>query len=41
VNQHNINQLKKVNSVVFPVTYNEKFYKDVVAAGELAKLGAK
>lgn len=23
---------------VFPVSYNEKFYKDVVNAGELAKL---
>jgi ribosomal protein S18 acetylase RimI-like enzyme len=28
----------KVNSVVFPVVYHDKFYKDVLEAGELAKL---
>ena len=39
VTHHNIKQLKRVNQVVFPVSYNEKFYKDVVIAGELAKLG--
>jgi hypothetical protein len=39
VTQHNIMQLKKVNSVVFPVSYNDKFYKDVVNVGDLAKLG--
>ncbi|XP_050316346.1 probable N-acetyltransferase san [Anthonomus grandis grandis] len=38
VTPHNIKQLKKLNSVVFPVSYNEKFYKDVLEAGELAKL---
>ncbi|KXJ25217.1 N-alpha-acetyltransferase 50 [Exaiptasia diaphana] len=38
VTVHNIKQLKKLNSVVFPVTYNEKFYKDVLEGGELAKL---
>lgn len=35
---HNIKQLKLLNQVVFPVSYNEKFYKDVLEAGELAKL---
>jgi len=30
--------LKKLNQVVFPVTYNDKFYKDVLEVGELAKL---
>jgi N-alpha-acetyltransferase 50 len=39
VTQHNIRQLKKLNQVVFPVSYNDKFYKDVLEAGELAKLG--
>lgn len=39
VTPHNIKQLKKLNTVVFPVTYNEKFYKDVLEVGELAKLG--
>lgn len=38
VTQHNINLLKRLNQVVFPVTYNDKFYQDVVKAGELAKL---
>lgn len=38
VTPHNIKQLKLLNEVVFPVSYNEKFYKDVLEAGELAKL---
>ncbi|CAG9101061.1 hypothetical protein JYU34_013459 [Plutella xylostella] len=38
VTQHNIKQLKKLNTVVFPVSYNDKFYKDVLEAGEMAKL---
>lgn len=38
VTPHNIKQLKKLNSVVFPVSYNDKFYIDVLEAGELAKL---
>lgn len=38
VTQHNIKQLKKLNSVVFPVAYNDKFYRDILDVGELAKL---
>lgn len=38
VTQHNIKQLKTLNTVVFPVSYNDKFYIDVLEAGELAKL---
>ncbi|XP_041373161.1 N-alpha-acetyltransferase 50-like isoform X2 [Gigantopelta aegis] len=38
ITQHNIKQLKRLNQVVFPVTYNDKFYKDVLEVGELAKL---
>ena len=41
VTVHNIKQLKRVNRVVFPVSYNDKFYKDVLEVGELAKLGTK
>jgi hypothetical protein len=37
--QHNLKQLKILNRDVFPVTYNEKFYKDLLDAGELCKLG--
>lgn len=39
VTPHNIKQLKRLNTVVFPVSYNERFYKDVLEVGELAKLG--
>ncbi|KAJ8887964.1 hypothetical protein PR048_007448 [Dryococelus australis] len=39
VTPHNIKQLKRLNQVIFPVSYNDKFYKDVLEAGELAKLG--
>ncbi|XP_074605016.1 putative N-acetyltransferase san [Brevipalpus obovatus] len=35
---HNLRLLKRLNQVVFPVVYNDKFYKDVLEAGELAKL---
>lgn len=38
VTPHNIKQLKIINQVVFPVCYNDKFYKDVLEAGQLAKL---
>lgn len=38
VTQHNIKVLKKINQVVFPVVYHDNFYKDVLEAGELAKL---
>lgn len=38
ITQHNLKQLKRLNQVVFPVTYNDKFYKDVLEVGELAKL---
>ncbi len=38
VTPHNIKQLKRLNQVVFPVSYNDKFYKDVLEVGDLAKL---
>ncbi|KAF4024960.1 hypothetical protein G4228_016899 [Cervus hanglu yarkandensis] len=38
VTPHNIKQLKRLNQVVFPVSYNDKFYKDVLEVGQLAKL---
>jgi len=38
VTPHNIKLLRKVNTVVFPVSYHDKFYKDVLESGELAKL---
>ena len=39
ITQHNIKQLKKLNQIIFPVSYNDKFYKDVLEVGQLAKLG--
>jgi hypothetical protein len=39
--QHNLKQLKVLNRDVFPVAYNEKFYKDLLGAGELCKLGRR
>ncbi|KAI1716216.1 acetyltransferase (GNAT) family domain-containing protein [Ditylenchus destructor] len=38
VSRHNVMQLKRLNMSVFPVSYNDKFYKEVVTAGDLAKL---
>uniref|UniRef100_A0A1I7XVQ3 N-terminal methionine N(alpha)-acetyltransferase NatE n=1 Tax=Heterorhabditis bacteriophora TaxID=37862 RepID=A0A1I7XVQ3_HETBA len=38
ITHHNVLQLKRLNEAVFPVTYNDKFYTEVVTAGELAKL---
>eukprot|EP00095_Tigriopus_kingsejongensis_P011568 maker-scaffold1091_size63258-snap-gene-0.12 protein:Tk11568 transcript:maker-scaffold1091_size63258-snap-gene-0.12-mRNA-1 annotation:"N-acetyltransferase " len=38
ITPHNLKLLKKVNAVVFPVVYHDKFYKDVLEAGDLAKL---
>ena len=38
---HNLKQLKKLNQIVFPVSYNDKFYKDILEIGPLAKLGNK
>lgn len=38
--QHNLKQLKILHRDIFPVSYNEKFYKDLLDAGELCKLGS-
>ncbi|KAI9003877.1 N-alpha-acetyltransferase 50, NatE catalytic subunit-like protein [Hyaloraphidium curvatum] len=35
---NNLKQLQTINSVVFPVRYGDKFYKDALEAGEFAKL---
>jgi hypothetical protein len=36
----NIGVLKKLNTVLFPVPYSDKFYKESLTVGELAKLGS-
>ncbi|XP_065197644.1 N-alpha-acetyltransferase 50-like [Sycon ciliatum] len=38
ITPHNIKQLKKLNSVIFPVFYNDKFYRNVLEQGEFSKL---
>lgn len=38
VTPHNLKQLEKINTFVFPVSYNNKFYLDILESGELAKL---
>eukprot|EP00897_Mesotaenium_endlicherianum_P003622 jgi/Mesen1/3288/ME000191S02429 len=38
VRDKNVMQLRKINAALFPVSYQEKFYKDAVLAGEYAKL---
>ncbi|CAG8511781.1 16297_t:CDS:2 [Cetraspora pellucida] len=38
VTNNNLGQLKRLNIVLFPVSYSEKFYKDVLEVGEFAKL---
>ncbi|PAV60242.1 hypothetical protein WR25_07118 [Diploscapter pachys] len=37
ITHHNVLQLRRLNQAVFPVTYNDKFYTEVISAGELAK----
>lgn len=38
ITKHNIRLMRRLNQSIFPVNYNDKFYKDVLEAGELAKL---
>lgn len=38
ITYHNIKQLKRLNQYIFPISYNDKFYKDVLEVGDLAKL---
>jgi len=40
VRDKNVMQLKKLNSVLFPVRYNDKYYADGIASGEFTKLGS-
>jgi len=35
----NIGILKRLNKVLFPVPYSDKFYKESLTVGELAKYG--
>lgn len=38
ITPNNINQLRRLNTVLFPVRYKDRFYKDALSAGELCKM---
>eukprot|EP00268_Persea_americana_P059598 TRINITY_DN7336_c0_g1_i2.p1 TRINITY_DN7336_c0_g1~~TRINITY_DN7336_c0_g1_i2.p1 ORF type:complete len:140 (+),score=6.77 TRINITY_DN7336_c0_g1_i2:152-571(+) len=38
VRDKNVMQLKKLNTALFPVRYNEKYYADALSSGEFTKL---
>ncbi|KAG0222299.1 hypothetical protein BGW41_006074 [Actinomortierella wolfii] len=40
VTPNNLGQLKRLNSVIFPIAYQPSFYKEVLEVGEFAKIGA-
>lgn len=38
ITKHNVRLLKRLNQAIFPVSYNERFYKDMLEAGEMGKI---
>lgn len=34
----NVKCFRRINQIIFPVNYNDKFYKDALASGQLAKI---
>uniref|UniRef100_A0A0V0H632 Putative ovule protein n=1 Tax=Solanum chacoense TaxID=4108 RepID=A0A0V0H632_SOLCH len=39
VRDKNMMQLKKINTVRFPISYNDKYYSDALTSGDFTKLG--
>lgn len=39
VRDKNVMQLKKLNTFLFPVRYNDKYYADAIASADFSKLG--
>lgn len=39
--RRNINDLKKINSEIFPISYGDSFYKNALNVDDLAKLGVQ
>lgn len=39
VRDKNVMQLKKLNTALFPVRYNNKYYDDAIASRDFTKLG--
>nr|CAB3473553.1 unnamed protein product [Digitaria exilis] len=40
VRDKNVMQLKKLNTALFPVRYNDKYYQDAIASKDFSKLGS-
>ncbi|PKI58227.1 hypothetical protein CRG98_021398 [Punica granatum] len=38
VRDKNVMQLKKLNTALFPVRYNDKYYADAISSGDFTKL---
>ncbi|GAU92420.1 hypothetical protein RvY_04503 [Ramazzottius varieornatus] len=38
ITKHNLKMVKRLNQVIFPVSYNDQFYNDLLKAGDMAKL---
>ncbi|KAH0645269.1 hypothetical protein KY284_033153 [Solanum tuberosum] len=38
VRDKNMMQLKKINTVLFPIRYNDKYYSDAFPSGDFTKL---
>ncbi|XP_055354199.1 N-alpha-acetyltransferase 50-like [Paramacrobiotus metropolitanus] len=38
ITKHNLKMVKRLNQVIFPVSYNDQFYNDLLKAGDLAKI---
>lgn len=39
ITEKNLGQVKMLNSVVFPVRYNDRFYNDLLLSTDFCKLG--
>jgi len=39
--EKNLNLFRKLNAVVFPISYADKFYADCMAAGKVTQLGTR
>lgn len=40
VRDKNMMQLKKINTALFPIRYNDKYYSDALASADFTKLGS-
>lgn len=40
VRDKNMMQLRKINTALFPIRYNHKYYSDALASGDFTKLGS-